>query len=74
MENQHSKIKGYRKLSQLDIDLMNEVKALGVQLGNIVDKLRSIEGLDQRWISIGCTDLQTGTMALVRGIAQPSTF
>jgi len=30
--------------------------------------------LDQRWISIGATDLQTGFMALIRGIAQPTTF
>ena len=30
--------------------------------------------LDQRWISIGATDLQRGFMAIVRGIAQPTTF
>ena len=30
--------------------------------------------LDQRWISIGATDLQTGFMAVVRGIARPTTF
>ena len=30
--------------------------------------------LDQRWISIGATDLQRGFMAIIRGIAQPTTF
>lgn len=30
--------------------------------------------LDQRWISIGATDLQRGFMAVTRGIAQPTTF
>lgn len=30
--------------------------------------------LDQRWISIGATDLQRGFMAVIRGIAQPTTF
>jgi len=30
--------------------------------------------LDQRWISIGSTDLQRGFMAVIRGIAQPTTF
>jgi hypothetical protein len=30
--------------------------------------------LDQRWISIGATDLQKGFMAVIRGIAQPTTF
>ena len=74
MENQHRKITGYRELSQVEIDLMNEVKALGVELGSLVQKLRGTEVLDQRWISIGATDLQTGIMALVRGVAKPSTF
>jgi hypothetical protein len=33
-----------------------------------------LPSLDQRWISIGATDLQKGFMAVIRGIAQPSTF
>lgn len=32
MENQHQKIKGYRDLSQEEIDLMNDVKELGAKL------------------------------------------
>lgn len=74
MDNQHRQIKGYRELSQDEIDLMNEIKVLGVELGTLVTKLRSTEGLDQRWVSIGATDLQTGLMALTRSVAQPSTF
>lgn len=74
MDNQHKKIKGYRDLSQAEIDLMNEIKANGVELGELVAKLRSTEGLDQRWVSIGATDLQTGLMALTRGVAQPTSF
>lgn len=81
------KITGYRQLSQVEVDLMNEIKALGIAAGELVAKLRahkaapSVEGdnrqepaLDQRWISIGATDLQTGLMALTRGVAQPTTF
>ena len=71
MENQHRKIKGYRELSQFEIDLMNEIKSKGAEL---VEKLRTTAGLDQRWISIGATDLQTGLMALTRGVAQPEFF
>lgn len=33
-----------------------------------------IPSIDQRWVSIGATDLQRGFMAVIRGIAQPSTF
>ena len=68
------KLIGYRQLSEADAALMNEIKAKGVELGDLVQKLRATQGLDQRWISIGATDLQTGLMALVRGVAQPTTF
>ena len=75
MENQHRQIKGYRELSQDEIDLMNEIKEHGRQLGDLVGKLRTYhDSLDQRWISIGATDLQTGLMALTRGVAKPEFF
>lgn len=74
MDNQHKKIKGYRDLSQQEIDLMNEIKQKGEEIGALVDKLRSAPDLDQRWVSIGATDMQTALMALVRAVAQPSTF
>ena len=74
MENQHRKIKGYRELSQSEIDAMNEIKSKGAELGELVAKLRKMDGLDQRWLSIGATDLQTGLMALTRAVAQPTSF
>lgn len=39
MENQHQKIKGYRELSQEEINLMNEIKAIGAELGSLVERL-----------------------------------
>ena len=74
MENQHRQIKGYRELSQAEIDLMNKIKTKGAELGELVAELRAAQGLDQRWVSIGATDLQTGLMALTRGVAQPTFF
>jgi len=78
------KITGYRQLSEAEAALMNEGKALAEACGAYIAKLRKfppsqtgehIPGhLDQRWISIGTTDLQTGFMAVIRGIAQPTTF
>lgn len=41
MENQHRKISGYRELSQEEIDLMNEIKALGPQIEAVVRKVLS---------------------------------
>ena len=74
MDNQHRQIKGYRELSQDEIDLMNEIKAKGAEIGELVEKLRVDAGLDQRWVSIGATDFQTGLMALTRAVAQPTFF
>ena len=74
MENQHRQIKGYRELSQEEIDAMNEIKTKGAELGELVAKLQAQQGLDQRWIAIGKTELQQGLMALTRGVAQPTFF
>ncbi len=68
------KITGYRQLNEKDAALMNEIKERGIELGELVQKLRGTEGLDQRWVNIGATDLQTGLMALTRSVAQPKTF
>lgn len=78
------KITGYRQLSEGEVALMNEGKALAEQVGAYVEKLRGMNGisatevpnpaLDQRWVSLGATQLQQGFMALTRGIAQPTTF
>jgi hypothetical protein len=76
-------IKGYRELSQEEIDLVNEIKAKAIEVGQLVDKLRVTKATpakeepticDQRWVSIGNTDLQTGFMALVRSVTKPTTF
>lgn len=80
------KITGYRQLSEAEAALMNEGKALAAQCGEYIAKLRLHPDanrpgdgnfphpLDQRWVSIGATQLQQGWMAVVRGIAQPTTF
>lgn len=74
MDDQHRLIKGYRELNAEEIAAMNEVKELGVKIGDLVEKLRGQATLDQRWISIGATDMQTGLMALTRSIAKPTFF
>lgn len=40
MDNQHRKITGYSELSQEDIDMMNEIKAEGVRLQALTEKVR----------------------------------
>lgn len=74
MENQHRAITGYRELNEAEIAAMNEVKRKGAELGELVDKLRRNNDFDQRWVSIGATELQQGIMALTRAIAKPIFF
>lgn len=40
MENQHRHIKGYRELSQEEINLMNEIKAKGAELEELCAKVK----------------------------------
>lgn len=74
MDNQHKKIKGYRDLTQAEIDAMNAIKAEGERLKLLIEEMRENASLDQRWISIAETHLQQGIMAAVRAVAQPESF
>lgn len=90
VDNQHKKITGYRDLSTEEIALMNEIKALASQCGDMCVRLRFMSTangvvprpdaepllfeLDGVWVEKGTMDLKTGFMALVRAVAQPSTF
>jgi hypothetical protein len=73
MENQHKKITGYRDLSQGEIDLMNEAKALEAKWNGLIDRLRDLgSGADQRQVAIAATDGESAFMRAVRAIAQPA--
>jgi hypothetical protein len=75
MENQHRKISGYRELSQEEIDLMNEVKALGVAQEAVLKKVEAhIEA--QRY---GCSEAvkngkSDGTVSVRMNNATPERF
>lgn len=74
MENQHRKISGYRELSQQEIDGMNAIKHIGNEAGFLLDRLKEVQGIDQRALAIAKTELQTGFMWAVRAIARPESF
>ena len=74
MENQHRAIKGYRELSQEEIDKVNEVKDIGVHLDFLIQKIEDLPDIDKRWSSIAKTHFQQGLMALTRSITRPTFF
>ena len=75
-----------KSLSYAEAELINEGKALAEQCGAFIKKLRRHDGvihadgqpalpaIDQRWVSMGSSDLQVGFMKLTRAIERPDTF
>lgn len=76
VDNQHKQIKGYRDLTEIEIEIgaMNDCKLTAIEVGILCDKVAGMTGVDQRWVAIAKTDLQKGFMALIRSIAKPETF
>ncbi len=74
MDNQHKQIKGYRDLSQKEINQMNAIKDIASKVGDIIDALQDDPDVDQRWLAIAKTDLQKGFMSAVRSVAKPDSF
>lgn len=74
MDNQHQLITGYRDLDQDEIDLINDIKAHAEACRVLAQQLRDRLSPDQRWVSIGETQLQQGFMALTRAVAKPTTY
>tara|TARA_B110000240_G_scaffold173636_1_gene199523 strand:- start:273 stop:533 length:261 start_codon:yes stop_codon:yes gene_type:complete len=79
------KILGYRELSQKEVDLMNETKALAEKLRVNIEKISNLSTRDghitvtqvlesERCLNEAKTFLQTGIMWLARSVALPKTF
>jgi hypothetical protein len=67
-----SKIKGYRELTEQDIEQINDMKDLEQVLLTCINAMSKVQEFDQRWVSIGRTHIEQGFMALVRAIARPN--
>lgn len=63
-------IKGYRQLSAVELEMINEFKNAEEELLRALDKMVGSE-VDQRWLSIGRTHLEQAFMAINRSIAKP---
>ncbi len=74
VDNQHKKIKGYRDLSQAEIDSMDQIKAMAESVSELMESVAALPNIDERWMSIANTDLQKGFMAAVRSVAKPETY
>lgn len=78
MENQHEKIKGYRDLTQDEIDKMNQLKSLedriAATLGQMEDMRLDCPALyDVRALAIAKIKFQEGFMWAIRAVAKPES-
>lgn len=48
MDNQHQKIKGYRELSEHEVELMNKAKDKGNELAEIIKEIDQLRGAQLR--------------------------
>lgn len=66
-------IKGYRELTQDDVDRINDVKDMEIAVGLFWQVVTSEQPCDKRWAAIARTHFEEGFSALVRSIAQPES-
>jgi hypothetical protein len=76
VDQQHTKIAGYRDLSQIEIDLMNEIKGKEREFAGLFKRVLDIigangpnEGTRQAHLARG--EFEMAFMRLVRSVAQP---
>ena len=66
-------VKGYRDLTQAEVDLVNEVKDAERVLGELWRKVTAADDNDRRWSAVARTHFEEGCSALVRSIARPES-
>ncbi len=85
---QHTKIKGYRDLTQEEIDLVNKIKNMGTELEKLLEEVENTfpttysstflgEGHETEyyeWWTEARLSLKKGLMFLVRAVAKPTSF
>lgn len=76
VSEQHTKISGYRDLTEHEISLINRVKAFEVEVAFLVNELdvlaqQSGDPAAGRWVSLARTHLETGFMFAVKAVARP---
>lgn len=85
MNEPNSGISSYRKLSENDVETINEIKkneaewlkaisALQARQARISEETGEDANEPNRWLAIATTQVQLAAMALVRAVAKPSPY
>lgn len=66
-------ITGYRNLSDVDKQAMNDIKALENRVGELLQDIGQNPDVDPRILAMAISQLQVGFMLAVRSVAQPQS-
>lgn len=64
-------VDGYRPQTDANVELVNRNKRLEERVLRVLDDLKAIPEIDQRWLAAGRTDIEKGFMAVNRAIFKP---
>lgn len=71
-----TKVTGYRELTDVEKELMNELKEKGNELGVLMEYVQAYPNIevDARAMATARTNIQTGMMWAIRSITKPDSF
>jgi hypothetical protein len=64
-------VAGYRAQSDQTVAQVNRNKEIEEDVLRVLDALKEIADVDQRWLAVGRTHIEQGFMAVNRAIFQP---
>jgi hypothetical protein len=67
----NSPVAGYQDQPESTVDLVNLNKRMEEEVLRVLDDLKLLETVDQRWLAIGRTHIEQGFMAANRAIFKP---
>lgn len=64
-------VAGYHEQTDTAVGQVNRHKVAEEQILRMLDQLSGLEGIDQRWLAIGRTQIELGFMAVNRAVFRP---
>lgn len=67
-------VHGYQPQTESAVMIVNGNKEIEETTLRVIDSLRAMPGIDQRWLAIGLTHIEQGWMAINRAVFKPKRF
>lgn len=64
-------VHGYKSQSERNVGIVNANKIHEEEMLRVIDGLAKLDGVDQRWLAIGRTNLEQAFMAINRAVFRP---